>query len=141
MIQRIQSVYLLLGALCVLALLFVDGLWTSPAAETLSWFGPAVLGIGAVVVFVAVASIFLYKNRSRQRSVIVALQGITLVFVLVLYAGLYLTGMLASLTASSAAVSLVLILLLPVLAYVCFFLARRGVEKDIALVRSMDRLR
>ena len=41
----------------------------------------------------------------------------------------------------AADASLYLTLLLPVVAYVMLRLARRGVEKDIALVRSMDRLR
>ena len=38
-------------------------------------------------------------------------------------------------------VNIYLTLLLPIVAYVFLRLARRGVEKDIALVRSMDRLR
>ena len=35
----------------------------------------------------------------------------------------------------------VLMFVLPVLAYVAFILARRGIDKDLALIRSMDRLR
>jgi hypothetical protein len=40
-----------------------------------------------------------------------------------------------------ASTSVYLTLLMPIVAYVFLRLARRGVEKDIALVRSMDRLR
>lgn len=141
MIQRIQSVYLLLGAAGVIGLLFINRLWASAAVQTLAWFGPALLGLGGLVALVAIGAIFLYKNRPRQRSVIVGLQVLTLLFVLVLYAGLYLSGTLDALTGSGLSFSAVLIVTLPVVAYLFFFLARRGVEKDIKLIRSMDRLR
>ena len=55
----------------------------------------------------------------------------------VLYAGFFLVGAFADGVAGSTLTALVL----PVLAYVMFYLARRGIANDIELVRSMDRLR
>ncbi|GAB5521790.1 MAG: DUF4293 family protein [Rhodothermales bacterium] len=138
MIQRIQSVYLFLGALLVGALGFFNVIWTSAASQMLAWFRPAVLGAGALVIIVALIAIFLYRDRKRQLKTVVALQGLLIVFLLVLIAGLYMGGTLDRVPGN---MPLIIALVLPVLAYIMFWLARKGIEKDIALVRSMDRLR
>jgi hypothetical protein len=59
----------------------------------------------------------------------------------VLYAGLYLTGDLAVRAAGGINWTKAAMLGLPILAYLLFFLARRGIDHDIELVKSMDRLR
>jgi len=138
MIQRPQSIYLFLGALLVSALGFFDVLWTSAASQMLAWFNPAVLGAGTVVIVIAIAAIFLYRDRKRQLKIVVALQGVLILFLLAMIAGLYMGGTLSQVAGN---VPLIIALVLPVLAYVMFWLARKGIEKDIALVRSMDRLR
>ncbi|MEM1095106.1 MAG: DUF4293 domain-containing protein [Bacteroidota bacterium] len=138
MIQRPQSVYLFLGALLVGALGFFEVLWTSAASQMLGWFNPAVLGAGTLVIVIAIAAIFLYRDRKRQLKIVVALQGVLILFLLAMIGGLYMGGTLDQVAGN---VPLIVALALPVLAYVMFWLARKGIEKDIALVRSMDRLR
>lgn len=141
MIQRIQTVYLALGAIALGALLFFGVVWQSAAATAQGWFTPAVVVIDGLAVVVALGAIFLYKNRPKQRQVIVIAQVLTTVLLLVFCGGLYLAGALYVRTAEGVDVGMLAALLLPIVAYVLFLLARRSVEKDIELVRSMDRLR
>ena len=137
MIQRIQSVYLLLGALLLAGMVLVDAVWQEAAAAP-GWYRPALLAAGGLTALLAFAAIFLYKNRNQQRQVVVWVQMMTIGVLLVVIAGLYLSGRLASFSAEPG---LLLAVALPVLAYALFYLARRSIERDIALVRSMDRLR
>ena len=141
MIQRIQTLYLGLGGLGLLALLFFDVLRQGAAATSQPWFTPATMGVGGLAAVVALGTIFLYKDRARQRKGIVAAQGLTVVLLLLLCGGLYLADALFIQTAEGLDVALLLLLCIPIAAYVLFWLARRSVEKDIELVRSMDRLR
>lgn len=140
MIQRIQTVYLVLGAVALGALLFFGVVWQG-AATAQSWFTPAVVLGDSLAVAVALGAIFLYKNRPRQRQVIVAAQALTTVLLLVFCGGLYLADALYVRTAQGLDGGMLVALLLPIVAYVLFLLARRSVEKDIERVRSMDRLR
>lgn len=139
MIQRIQSIYLLSAAVLVVLFLLLGEAWASLAA-LYAWLTPAVLVIGGLAALAALAAVFFYKDRGLQRKIILAAQWLDLILVLLV------VGALAAVTfgegeAFVADVSLYLTLLLPLVAYVMLRLARRGVEKDIALVRSMDRLR
>ena len=140
MIQRIQTVYLVLGAVALGALLFFGVVWQG-AATVQGWFTPAVVLVDSLAVAVALGAIFLYKNRPRQRQVIVVAQVLTTVLLIVFCGGLYLADALYVRTAQGLDVGMLVVLLLPIVAYVLFLLARRGVEKDIERVRSMDRLR
>ena len=141
MIQRIQSVYLLLGALALLSMLLFDEVWVGEAAEALPWFAPVLLILGGITVALALVAIFLYKNRARQRGVVVGVQWLTVAWMAVFYGGLFYGGQLQTSAGGDPITASLLVLLVPILAYVFFFLARRGIQKDIALVRSMDRLR
>jgi len=141
MIQRIQTVYLVLGILALAGLLLVDALWTGPAATTYAWFAPGVLIVAGIAALAAAVAIFLYKDRSRQKQVVVGAQFLVLLQAIVLYGGLYMAGTLSVRTPEGISIERVIGLLLPILAYVFFALARRSIQKDIELVRSMDRLR
>lgn len=141
MIQRIQTIYLVLGAVSLLGMLLFDDLWASPGVEALGWFEPVLLVLIVVLALGALVAIFLYKDRNRQRSVVRGLQLLTLVLLLVLVVGLYLAGDFTFVTMDGVAVERIVSVALPFLAYIFFVLARRGIEHDIALVRSMDRLR
>ncbi len=141
MIQRKQSVYLLLGALAVAAVFLFDGVFETEAAQTLGWYAPALLVIGIVTALAAIVAIFLYGDRNRQKRVVVGIQYCTLLFMLVLYGGLVLAGAAQSLNQGALDTVTIIGLALPILAYVLFYLARRGIQADIELVRSMDRLR
>ncbi len=140
MIQRLQSLYLLFAALLV-ALFFVLGqAWQTVIGAIYPWLTAVSVTLGGLVVLFALVSIFFYRDRANQRKLILAAQWLDLGLVLAL------VGCLAAFvgendTGIPVPVSLYLTLLLPVAAYVFLRLARRGVEKDITLVRSMDRLR
>lgn len=142
MIQRIQSVYLLLSALALGALFFFDSIWQSRAAEVYGWFVPALTGLILAAGVVGFVAIFLYGDRPRQRRVVFGAQVLTVLLVAVLYVGFYLTGEL-SLDAAGGGLDVdkLFVLFLPVVAYVFYYLARRAIKSDIELVRSMDRLR
>lgn len=141
MIQRIQSVYLLLGALCLASLGFFDSVWQNQAAETFVWFVPAVAIVGAATVLTALIAIFLYKNRKKQVKVVVASQVMAVGFMVILYGALFMAGDFELLKEAGADISELLILLLPIVGYILFYLARRSIQRDIDLVKSMDRLR
>lgn len=139
MIQRIQSLYLLVGAIALLALVFMDWPWAVLRAEVVFFGGGLVLaGVTAVVALLAV---FLYRNRALQRKVVLGAQVLTIGLLLLIVGGLYVLGQLQFTTAGEPYWPAILGILLPVGAYVFFFLARRGVEADINLIKSMDRLR
>jgi len=141
MIQRIQTVYLLLGALAVAALGLFPTPWASTAAATYNWFVPVLASLTVLTAGTAVGAIFLYERRKTQRSVVVGVQGLTVLLIGVLYGALYLTSELTFRGIDGIQWGKTTALLLPVGAYVLFLLARRGIEHDIELVESMDRLR
>jgi hypothetical protein len=141
MIQRLQSLYLLFAALFVTLFLALGEVWYTVVAAFYPWVTPVALALGGLTALVALVAVFLYKNRQAQRKVILAAQWLDLAFVLVLVGAI--VGILLSddVSLGPASTSVYLTLLMPIVAYVFLRLARRGVEKDIALVRSMDRLR
>jgi hypothetical protein len=141
MIQRIQTVYLILGAAALIGLLFFDSLWSAQAAASYAWYLPAVAGAAGVAVLTSVTAVFLYTQRKTQRKVVVGAQLLTVVLAAALYGGLYLTDELAVRTAGAFNWSKGAMLGLPIVAYLFFLLARRGIDHDIELVESMDRLR
>ena len=141
MIQRIQTVYLVLGGVALGALLLTEPVMHGAAAVAHGWFTPVVIGLAALADLVALGAVFLYNNRPLQRKVIVLAQGLTVLLLVALFGGLYLADALFVRTTQGIDTTMLVTLLLPILAYVFFMLARRGVTKDIELVKSMDRLR
>lgn len=140
MIQRIQTLYLLAGAALLAALLAVRWTWAVEPFTAMGWFTPAVWALTILAAGLGFAAVFFYKNRSLQRTVIGLAQWAVLALLLAVAVAIVLimvgdTG-LGTLPASTPGA-----LLLPVGAYLFYRLARRGVEKDIAKVRSMDRIR
>lgn len=141
MIQRVQTVYLFFGALALLSLGFFDMPWNSTAASTHVWFVPSLIGLMIITSGTALWAIFLYERRPTQRRVVVGAQVCTVLFAGVLYGGLYLTSELAFTGRQGVVWERVIVLAVPIVAYAFFFLARRGIDHDIELVKSMDRLR
>ncbi len=141
MIQRVQSIYLILGALCLGSLVFVDSIWQTQATEAFAWYASAVTIVGTATATVALMAVFAYKNRPKQLKLVVALQVMTLAFMVILYGGRFLAGDLRLLRQPGGELWPLLLLLLPIVAYIFFYLARRGIQRDIDLVKSMDRLR
>lgn len=157
MIQRQQSIFLILAAICgALTFLFpVDSFTRGDQAfdfRTTGFFmadgTPVVDGvlkvpfapvIGLIVVLL-VAIVFFYKNRQRQLLLARTANLLTMAVVVFLFitdnsirAYLAQGGRLENTFGISAG--------LPLLMIVFILLAERGIRKDQALVKSMDRLR
>jgi len=143
MLQRIQTLFLLVAAAFVAAFMVLGDAWRTGLAGTYPWVGPLALLLGGIVILASLVAVFLYKDRSAQRKVVSVAQWTDLALVLLL------VGAMAALNLGDAPVPAMadamqaayITALLPFGAYIFLRLARRGIEKDIALVRSMDRLR
>ena len=149
MIQRIQSIFLLLAAAALggqFGLPYLQAPENDPArtlpALTDGVFNPldnpGLLGLSALGALVSLAAIFLFKNRPLQAR----LAGVSAI------AGILLLALIAFTTKSTfdqapegSSMQFAAGLALPVLALVFNWLATRAIRKDEALVRSMDRLR
>jgi hypothetical protein len=98
------------------------------------------MGLFGLAAAGGVTSIFLYKDRKRQRGLVVIMQ-------LIVLAGLLIKIILSSMTdgfasiSSDASFEYWVGFGAPVMAYLMFLMARRGIDKDIKLIKSMDRLR
>lgn len=141
MIQRVQSVYLLLGvALLGLEYTF-DSVWKGPSAAAYSWFVPVTMGVFTIAAIGAVGAIFMYSQRNKQRTLVVISQVVALLGLLILFGSQYMTESLPLLDSARSSFESWAALVSPILAYLMFTMARRAIDRDIALVRSMDRLR
>jgi D-alanyl-lipoteichoic acid acyltransferase DltB (MBOAT superfamily) len=149
MIQRIQSVYLLLAALAVGATAFLPLASTTVEASASvanNYFADGAYwaneSVGYYVLFAEVAfillAIFLYKNRPTQIKQTTASMVVALVLMLV-FVGLGYKEYSELQSAGAPQVQLGS-MTLP-LAIVFLILASRAIRKDEALVRSSDRLR
>ena len=136
MLQRIQTVYLLLAAISSGALIFVFHLWTTNtdavvfAKDNMYYLG---LFLGsAALSFIA---IFGYKNRQSQ--FVMNRLNIILNFILLalfVYQSLNLSG---EADVSEKGIGIIL----PALSIVLLVLANKAIKKDEDLVKSVDRLR
>lgn len=154
MIQRIQSIWLLLAAITLICMLFVPllsknvnnteyHLYTNGLRMVLTDHGgntSSITPIGAVVldlssVILCMAAIFQYKNRSRQKQIIV------ITIVLIIAAAAFCAFNAQLLPGGINGVSLNIGTFLPPLAILFCLLAIRGIRNDEQLLRSADRLR
>ncbi|HEU4574204.1 MAG TPA: DUF4293 family protein [Chitinophagaceae bacterium] len=136
MIQRIQTLWLLLAAACAFLTFkfsFYSGtaasnntqLFLNASTNMLLTVLTAILGLGSLVI------IFLYKQRKIQlRSTLAAI----LIAILILVIDFSLTKKFSSGTYSLTAV-------FSFVSPVLLILAARGIWKDEKLVKSLDRLR
>ncbi len=150
MIQRIQTLYLLLAAvlqtvcLCRPVGLFLgeDGelvarlfnLWTSSEDGTYSLAPWALFAILLIAATLTVISVFLFRTRALQMRA-VSLSMVLLVgyyAYLALFVWLHLEGVSYRPTVAAA---------LPLVSIILLYLAFRGILKDELLIRSLDRLR
>ena len=143
MIQRIQTIYLLLTSIVSGGLIFIFNLWNSTKEEIfiVNLFQndgiefkaiPSMFFISAVLALVA---IFCYNNRKLQFVIgrIIILINLFLLGLLI-YLSLNLSG--------EAAVSEKGIgMFLPILVILLIVLANKAIKKDEDLVKSVDRLR
>lgn len=150
MIQRIQSIYLLLASVC----LFLMEFW--PIAT----FGPMVVDLqGAAsqaevtlhplldleyrygqwaIILLTTITIFLYKDRKRQMLLARVDHLLLLAFIVWMQVDL---GRFSEQAGEGIQVSYDISTFLPVIALAFLLLAHRAIKKDEELVRSLDRLR
>jgi small-conductance mechanosensitive channel len=135
MLQRIQTLYLLIAAICSGVLssttyLIVSGDVVIGIIDSLAYL---LLFLGSALL--SVISIFLYK--SRQTQFVLGRLNIILNFILL---GLFVYRLL-SLPGEPANSEKGIGLLLPVFSIVLLALANKAIKKDESLVKSVDRLR
>lgn len=133
--------YLVVGALAVASTLFMDELWTGLSTAEFSSLIPVTMGIFGLTAAGAIVAIFLYRDRKRQRKIVLVVQYLLLAGMIAFFAGQYLSSAGPFVNPESAGLSTWLAAGLPVAGYLMFTLARRAINRDIELVRSMDRLR
>ena len=146
MIQRVQSLLLLLGAAAVFGLFKLPFGMTSSSIASSGLFSDSVytiqdhialLGIFTAAGLLALIAIFLFKNRNLQKvfsrlSVVANIIGIILVFVFFMQDA---TNMGTAEPTEGMGLGL------PILSIIFTLFAIRFINKDDKLVRSMDRLR
>lgn len=138
MIQRVQTFYLVAGALLLaLFVALADG-WAAAIAVETAWLGTLGHVLAVVTAIAALVAVALYKDRQQQRRVILWAMWLDLALIVVVAVGLYLRE---DASTPLAPVGLYLVALQPIVAYVLLRMARQRVTKDIELVRSMDRIR
>jgi len=143
MIQRIQTVYLLLSSVICGGLIFVFSLWENfekkVFAPELIFRTTILLKIIPVLFFLAaigaLVTIFLFKNRKLQFAIgrLLILINLFLLGVLV-YVSLTLPG---EVSISEKGIGM----FLPIIAVLLIVLANKAIKKDEDLVKSADRLR
>lgn len=150
MIQRIQTVFLLLAVLCFLLPVFMstgslvtDGFVTGRIAgftftdahghvSLAAWPLPVLMYAASVV---AVGAVFVYKRRKLQARMCL----VAIVAALAWYVALLLLS--RSLGGDASQFEPSLAVCLPAAGIVLTFMARRAILADERLVRSLDRLR
>ena len=149
MLQRIQSIYLLLAALVIFSLflfplvhnvyldgrpvsIMVTGVYQDLNGRQSHTESFTALTIGtAIIGLVPLAIIFLYKNRKQQ--IQLCLLGILLsVLIVVMY-----VSQMNKLVKPTLALSCVF----PVMIVIGYFMAFRNIRKDEKLIKTLDKLR
>lgn len=146
MIQRIQTVYLLLAIIMLATTNLVPlASFQLPSGEVVEMsvisgehtnIALLILISSAVSALLCSISIFLYKNRKRQ--ILIAYLALLPVLLLIGYFIGYSYGL-----GASAHMSLVSVkgIILPVISLLAILLAVRKIKADEKLVRSLDRIR
>ena len=143
MIQRIQTIYLLIASIVSGGLIFVFNLWKTLKEQifVLDLFKEGLFTLN-VVPFMFITSsilslvtIFLYKNRKLQ----------FVIGRIIILMNLFLLGLLIYLSLTLSGETIVsekgIGLFLPILVVLLIVLANKAIKKDEDLVKSVDRLR
>ncbi len=155
MIQRIQSIYLLLAALCSGLLLaaplynietatatyqlFLGGLVQTNPKDTILTSQPAILAVGFLLTLFPIIILFLYKKRPMQMRLAASAMMANTAMLLLLVG--VVNKSLEHITELHVKESYGVGLILPALSIVFLFLANKAIRKDDKLIRSADRLR
>jgi hypothetical protein len=146
MIQRIQSIYLLIAGIVSAGLTFVFSLWTNSQANTpivyivdlfsgLSILEKTVPVLFFISALLSIVTLFLFKNRQLQ-FVLGRLNILINLFLLGIL--IYLSQTLPGETSvSEKGIGM----FLPVIVILLLVIANKAIKKDEDLVKSVDRLR
>ena len=137
MIQRIQTIYLILAFIATSVLMLFIPLWTLKTGE-LFYFNQdpiytVIVGLSTVLTIISIIS---YKKRQNQ--FVMGRLNIILNLILLglfVYRSLNLSG--EAVTVSEKGIGM----FLPIVAIVLLVLANKAIKKDEDLVKSVDRLR
>lgn len=136
MIQRIQTLYLLLAATVAGGLPFIFNLWKTSSDTIVFAIDQPMILVGFIIsALMSLISIFMFKNRKSQ--FIIGRFNIILNFILLIvfvYTSLSLSG---EAEVSEKGIGM----LLPIISIVLLVLANKAIKKDEDLVKSVDRLR
>lgn len=146
MIQRIQSVWLLLAALTATAVFYTD-VYRAQVTSTTGIISehlrvgshfPSLL-VAVLMTLLPLVAIFLFRNRKKQRNMvwIGVLATIGFIAVNLMRISSFNNDTSVRITDKTYYIGSVL----PVIVLIFLFLAIRGINKDEKLIRSIDRLR
>jgi hypothetical protein len=136
MIQRIQTLYLLVASGISAGLIFVFNLWIN--AEGLSIFAKdETLYFSLFLGSAALSLISIFRYKDRQSQFVLGRLNIILNFILL---GLFVYRSL-SLSGETDVSEKGIGILLPIFSIVFLVLANKAIKKDEDLVKSVDRLR
>jgi hypothetical protein len=147
MIQRIQSLWLLLAALCNAGLFYFDfyraeltnnGVVLNTSIRVNDHY-PSML-IALAITLLPLVTIFLFKQRKRQRAMVALGMIFTIGFIseMIMRVTNFSNGIAPQ---TSGTTNYWIGAVLPVVAIIFLFMALRGINKDEKLVKSLDRLR
>jgi hypothetical protein len=155
MIQRIQSIYLLIAALCSGLLLaaplynietatatyqlFLGGMVQTNPKDTILTSQPAILAVGILLTLFPIIILFLYKKRQVQMRLAVSAMMANTAMLLLLVG--IVNKSIEHITELHVKETYGFGLILPALSIVFLFLANKAIRKDDNLIRSADRLR
>ncbi len=145
MIQRKQTIWLLIAAI-LNALLFYFDLYRVDAVSNgvtvtdhlrINDHYPSLL-VAIVITVVPIIAMFMYKARSKQKSLVLVSMVATIGFIalVLMRVSNYNNGTSAPVTGTYWIGSI-----LPVLSFIFLILAFSGIRKDEKLIKSLDRLR
>jgi MFS family permease len=136
MIQRIQSLYLVIVILLNGVLSFYLPLWiTSDNIEIFAISQPIAISLFLLSVLISIITLFSFKRRKRQ--FVLGRINIILNFVLVGVFAYWTLSLPGEMDISEKGIGM----LLPIISIVFIALANKAIKKDEDLVKSVDRLR
>jgi membrane protease YdiL (CAAX protease family) len=135
MIQRIQSVYLLIVAILA-GIGIYSPLWTNNKLIVVKGFDNIyILALFASVIGLSILTIFLFKNRKLQ--FVLGRVNILINIILLGVFGYYGQTFSGETLVSEKEIGL----FVPIVSIVFLYLSNRAIKKDEELVKSVDRLR
>ena len=134
MIQRIQSIYLVLSVIFSIVAIAAPIPYAFSGETAMHFNGQiALVVLAAIIAVVSLANIFLFRNRKLQMTVCNIITGLTLIMIAA--AGYFSVAHTAVPDVPHYGTAL------PGLVLVANLLAKRGIKADEELVSSADRLR